>query len=216
MDCSPPGSSIHGILQARILAWVAISFSRVSRIAGRRFNLWATREARLQPKAFLKHWGPLTSSHCILTQNFSWNLLQIDLSSFLFGSLRVCSAWQRWSWEVIHSLLLYQALSYWKSNEAGANLPQQEELNSNQLKLNSRAANGKRSQLHNLILKEGSVSHSVSGLFAIPWTVAHQAPLPMGFSRLDYWSRLPFPSQGIFPKRDWTQFSCIAGRCFTV
>ena len=30
--------------------------------------------------------------------------------------------------------------------------------------LNSRAANGKRSQLHNLILKEGSVSHSVSGL----------------------------------------------------
>ena len=54
VDCSPPGSSIHGILQARILEWVAISFSRgssqlgnraqVSRIAGRRFNLWATRE----------------------------------------------------------------------------------------------------------------------------------------------------------------------------
>jgi len=29
VDCSPPGSSIHGILQARILEWVAISFSRV-------------------------------------------------------------------------------------------------------------------------------------------------------------------------------------------
>ena len=28
VDCSPPGSSIHGILQARILEWVAISFSR--------------------------------------------------------------------------------------------------------------------------------------------------------------------------------------------
>ena len=27
-DCSPPGSSVHGILQARILAWVAISFSK--------------------------------------------------------------------------------------------------------------------------------------------------------------------------------------------
>ena len=49
MDCSPPGSSVHGILQARILEWVAISFSRgssqprdrtqVSRIAGRPFNL---------------------------------------------------------------------------------------------------------------------------------------------------------------------------------
>ena len=28
MDCSPPGSSVHGILQAGILEWVAISFSR--------------------------------------------------------------------------------------------------------------------------------------------------------------------------------------------
>ena len=30
MDCSPPGSSVHGILQARILDWLAISFSRGS------------------------------------------------------------------------------------------------------------------------------------------------------------------------------------------
>ena len=30
MDCNPPGSSVHGILQARILEWVATSFSRVS------------------------------------------------------------------------------------------------------------------------------------------------------------------------------------------
>ena len=28
MDCSPPGSSVHGILQARILEWVAFPFSR--------------------------------------------------------------------------------------------------------------------------------------------------------------------------------------------
>ena len=55
MDCSLPGSSLHGILQANILEWVAISFSRgssqprdrtwVSHIVGRCFNLWATREA---------------------------------------------------------------------------------------------------------------------------------------------------------------------------
>ena len=55
MDCSPPGSSIHGIFQARVLEWVAISFLRgssqprdgtqVSHIAGRRFTIWATREA---------------------------------------------------------------------------------------------------------------------------------------------------------------------------
>ena len=30
--------------------------------------------------------------------------------------------------------------------------------------------------------------------FATPWTVAHQAPLSMGFSRQEYWSGLPFPS----------------------
>ena len=30
MDCSPPGSSVHGIFQARILEWVAISYSRGS------------------------------------------------------------------------------------------------------------------------------------------------------------------------------------------
>ena len=56
MDCSPPGSSVHGILQARILEWVAIPFSRgsswsrdriqFSYIAGRFFTLWATREAQ--------------------------------------------------------------------------------------------------------------------------------------------------------------------------
>ena len=33
-------------------------------------------------------------------------------------------------------------------------------------------------------------------LFATPWTVAHQAPLSMGFIRHEYWSRLPFPSPG--------------------
>ena len=53
VDCNQPGSPVPGILQARTLEWVAISFSResselrdrtqVSRIAGRLFNLWATR-----------------------------------------------------------------------------------------------------------------------------------------------------------------------------
>ena len=55
MDCSPPGCSVYGILQARILEWVAIPFSRessqprdqtqVSCIAGGFFTIWATREA---------------------------------------------------------------------------------------------------------------------------------------------------------------------------
>ena len=55
MDCSPPGSSVHGILQARILEWLVISSSRgsfqprdwtlVSCITGRFFTIWATKEA---------------------------------------------------------------------------------------------------------------------------------------------------------------------------
>ena len=55
MDCSPPGSSVHEIFQARILQWVAISFSRgssqprdrtqVSCAAGRCFTDRAAREA---------------------------------------------------------------------------------------------------------------------------------------------------------------------------
>ena len=55
MNCSLPGSSVHGIPQARVLECVAISFSRrssqprdgtqVSRSGGRCFNLWATKEA---------------------------------------------------------------------------------------------------------------------------------------------------------------------------
>ena len=57
IDYSPLGSSVHGILQARILEWVAISFSQgssrlrdgtqVSCIAGRFFTIWATREAKI-------------------------------------------------------------------------------------------------------------------------------------------------------------------------
>ena len=36
-------------------------------------------------------------------------------------------------------------------------------------------------------------------LFATQWTVAHQAPPSMGFSRQEYWSGLPFPSPGDLP-----------------
>ena len=41
-----------------------------------------------------------------------------------------------------------------------------------------------------------SRSNVVSNAFATPWTVVHQAPPSMGFSRQEYWSGLPFPSAG--------------------
>ena len=42
-------------------------------------------------------------------------------------------------------------------------------------------------------------SHSVISDFVIPWTIVHQAPLSMGFSRQEYWSELLFPSPGYLP-----------------
>ena len=54
---------------------------------------------------------------------------------------------------------------------------------------------------------------------AIPWTVAHQAPLSMGFSRQGYWSELPFPSPGDLPDPGIEPASlmspALAGRFFT-
>ena len=68
MDCSLPSSSVHGIFQARILEWVAISFSRrssqprnwtqVSHIVGRCFTVWATRASIyiLPMSVFMPSW----------------------------------------------------------------------------------------------------------------------------------------------------------------
>ena len=85
MDCSPPGSSVHGILQARILEWVAISFSRgsswlrdqirVSCISRQMLYYWATWEAPGKPDVGLNPhfwavwlWGELFHHPtCILT-----------------------------------------------------------------------------------------------------------------------------------------------------
>ena len=117
MDCSPPGFSVHGILQAKILEMVAILFSRgfssprdqtwVSCIAGIFFTIWTTREAQ-----------------------------DIILKAHKIGYNKVECAWV---------LSLFNHV--W--------------------------------------------------LFATLWTVALQAPLPVGFSRQEYGSGLPCP-----PPRD--------------
>ena len=101
MDCSLPGSSLHGILQARVQEWVAISFSRGSS----------------QPRN-------RTQVSCIVSKTL------YHLSHH--GSPKVKSL-------------------------------------------------------------------SRVRLFATPWTVAHQAPPSMGFSRREYWSGVPFPSLGDLP-----------------
>ena len=107
MDCSPPGSSVHRIFQARILEWVAISYS-ISIFKGvRMINFW------WQQSDWKKNvWG----SQCFFA--VSIHLLLLLLLS-RFSRVRFC---------------------------------------------------------------------------ATPQMAAHQAPLPMGFSRQEYWSGVPLPS----------------------
>ena len=45
-------------------------------------------------------------------------------------------------------------------------------------------------------------------LFVTPWTVAHQAPPPMEFSRQEHWSGLPFPTPGSLPNLGTEPVSC--------
>ena len=119
-DCSLPGSSVHGILQARMLEWVAISFSRrtswprdwtqVFRIAGRCFTIWATREAwgiqnqAVSPKVHgpllisrLTDWGIktyLSWSHWMLLDNkrCRWVTVVTQLCPTLCNSVDCSSA----------------------------------------------------------------------------------------------------------------------------
>ena len=62
-------------------------------------------------------------------------------------------------------------------------------------------------------------SMSCVQLLATPWTVAHQAPLSMGFHRQDYWSRLIFPTTGDLHNPGMgpvsLEFHALAGRFFT-
>ena len=66
----------------------------------------------------------------------------------------------------------------------------------------------KRRQLHLLLF----FSHKVmSDSFATPQTIAHPAPLSVGFSRQEHWSGLPFPSPGHLPnpRIEPQSISCI-------
>ena len=73
MDYSPPGSSVHGVFQARILECITISYSRgssqprdrtwVSHIVGRLLTIWATREASYTEELFIKFL--FGARHCI-------------------------------------------------------------------------------------------------------------------------------------------------------
>ena len=82
MDCSLPGSSVQGVLQARIVEWVAIPFSRgssrprdqalVSPIAGRFSTIWATTEAPEARKVLFLLWLLLLLLYIKWLQGKQW------------------------------------------------------------------------------------------------------------------------------------------------
>ena len=103
MDCSPPGSSVHGILQAGMLEWVAISFSRdlpdpgmeyqVPCTAGRFFTVWATGRPYLaNTRITLLPFGLGSASilHCLLAQGWKTSADSLCAASALL--------WERTVW----------------------------------------------------------------------------------------------------------------------
>ena len=103
MDCSSTGSSVHGILQARILEWVAVPFSRgsswprdwawVSYIAGRFFTIWATRETPNTENVSLK------PKKEVIQADLNYNILH-------FGSIKLDNANRKPYFHFLHSLFL--------------------------------------------------------------------------------------------------------------
>ena len=86
MGCTPPGSSVHGILQARILEWTAMTSSResfqprdrtqVSHTTGRFFTIWATRKASPQ----------IQRANCKITHRFFFTSMRTGTPTAAPGS----------------------------------------------------------------------------------------------------------------------------------
>ena len=123
MDCSPTGSSVHRIFQARILEWLAISFSRrsswprdqtqVSCIAGRFFTIWATKETIWNSEVKVTQSCPTL---CNLTDYTVFGILQariLDWVAFPFS--RGSSQPRHWS-QVSH--IAGRFFTSWATREA--------------------------------------------------------------------------------------------------
>ena len=109
MDYNPPGSSVHGILQARILEWFVVPSPRgsaqprdqtqVSLIVGRFFTIWTTREALLFFFSVNHSWARIHVSH----QEYDSHSCQSPHQPLPDGMAQ--TDWFTW-WTVLSSLIL--------------------------------------------------------------------------------------------------------------
>ena len=187
MDCSSPGSSVHGISQARILEWIAISSStgssqprdqtQVSCLAGRFF----TTEPPGKP-----HEACLSCVLPLILKIHPWRVLNLGVQT----PMRL-----RWdpTWISIPMLCYAKSLQSCPTlcdptdgSPPGSPVPgifQARTLEWVAISF-SNAWKGK--------VKVKSLSRD--RLLATRWTAAYQAPLSMGFSKQEYWSGVPLPS----------------------
>ena len=157
MDCSPPGSSIQGILQARVLGWGAIAFSGAPQLLKakcprahspqlERPPLWETCAPQLESSPHL----PQLEETCV----YQWRPNAAKKEKI--GWMTTCAIVFFGPSVVLLHLIRACFIS----------------------------------------IGSGHISCSVMSNSAIPWTIAHQAPLSMEFSRQEYWSEERFSSPG--------------------
>ena len=92
MDCSPPGYSVHGTLQARTLEWVSLPSSRRS------------------PDPGMELVSPALVGR-LFTSNTTWEVLSCLISTVNFGKIKSTSSWKNWKSLLLGSL----SLLFWKS-----------------------------------------------------------------------------------------------------
>ena len=183
MNCSPPGSSVHGIFQARILEWVDISFSRhrlkITKCTGFQNQiLWGFSAPLLDPQVEKSVVGPRTFTTV-------WEILWYNCSPVCGLSARLDRILRSKDITLLTKICIAKAMVF-PVVMYGCELDHKESC----------------------VCAPSHFSHV--WLFVTPWTVAHQAPLSKGFSRQEYWSGLamPFSKENWAPK-NWCVWTVV-------
>ena len=196
MDCKPPGSPVHGILQAKILEWVVISFSNKQIYLSLRRMIMVLYSVCVCVFVCVLRRVQLfvTPMDCSPSDSSLHEIFQARILEW------VVISYSRYCVYIYHlyftqQLLLLLLLSHvsrvqlcWPHRWQPTRLPRPWD------------SPGKNTGVgfHFLlqcmkVKSESEVTQSVR-LLATPWTAAYQTPLSMGFSRQEYWSGVPLPS----------------------
>ena len=188
VDCSPPGSSVHGVSQTRILSGLPFPSSRVS----------------FQPKDW-------TLTSCISCTGRQIRYYQSGAHRW-WSETRFVTEVKGQSWRVEGRWVVSRVRAFQKAQRGaqskpgshsicklcGMQVPKAASLGTTTLHPEGipRPTGGLRKAFPLMYGCAQSLSHV--RLFATLWTVANQAPLSLGFSRKEFWVGCQFLPQGIF------------------